>query len=162
MLARLRRMKVDHDQVLETFDGHPSISIRDCEGDPPEKYVFIMTVPALVPRKDGGLDTAYEHLVEVILPADYPRRAPFFRMLSPVYHPNIDPHKVCTGDHWSAGSSLAGMVIQVAEMLCFQSYNTKSPLNGAAAVWAMSNLDRLPLSSVDLGATTTPDSDAAR
>ncbi len=151
MQARLRRLIADHDQILTSFTDHPAISVMESEGDPPEKYVFKLAVPALVKLDDGRLDTAYEHLIEVFLPTDYPRRAPFFRMLSPVFHPNIDPHKICIGDHWSAGASLVGMVIQVAEMLCFQSYNTKSPLNGAAAVWAMENLTRLPLSAKELG-----------
>jgi len=42
--------------------------------------------------------------------------------------------------------------VRIGEMLTFQSYNTKSPLNGAAARWAEQNLHRLPLQSVDLTA----------
>jgi hypothetical protein len=35
-------------------------------------------------------------------------------------------------------------------MICYQSYNLKSPLNAAAAAWAEQNLNRLPLQQVDL------------
>ena len=73
-------------------------------------------------------------------------------MLTPVFHPNIDPQKICIGDHWSAGQSLAHMVAQIAEMICFQSYNVKSPLNAKAAAWAEQNIAKLPLQHGDLTA----------
>jgi hypothetical protein len=44
------------------------------------------------------------------------------------------------------------MVVRIAEMICFQSYNLKSPLNAAAAAWAEQNLSKLPLQKVDLTA----------
>ena len=71
-------------------------------------------------------------------------------MITPVFHPNIDPQKICIGDHWSAGQSLAQMVARIAEMICFQSYNVKSPLNAKAAAWAEQNVGRLPLQKGDL------------
>ena len=89
---------------------------------------------------------------EVFLPADYPRRPPFCRMVTPVFHPNIDPQKICIGDHWSAGQSLAHLIVRIGEMLCYQSYNTKSPLNAQAAAWAEQNIQMLPLEKLDLSA----------
>lgn len=68
------------------------------------------------------------------------------------FHPNIDPQKICIGDHWSAGQSLASLVVRIGEMLCLQSYNVKSPLNGRAAAWVEENLALLPLERVDLSA----------
>jgi len=54
------------------------------------------------------------------------------------------------GDHSSAGESLADMIARIAEMICFQSYNVKSPLNARAAAWAEQNVARLPLHRGDL------------
>ena len=71
-------------------------------------------------------------------------------MITPVFHPNIDPQKICIGDHWSAGQALATVVAQIAEMICFQSYNVKSPLNAKAAAWAEQNVARLPLQRGDV------------
>jgi len=42
------------------------------------------------------------------------------------------------------------MVARIAEMICFQTYNVKSPLNAKAAAWAEQNAARLPLQSGDL------------
>jgi hypothetical protein len=72
-------------------------------------------------------------------------------MLTPVFHPNIAPHAICIGDHWTAGESLAALVVRIAEMLSFQSYNVKSPLNGQAARWADEHATELPLASTDFG-----------
>jgi ubiquitin-protein ligase len=66
--------------------------------------------------------------------------------------PNIDPQKICIGDHWSAGQSLALMVVRIAEMICYQSYNLKSPLNATAAAWAVQNTPAFPLLNADLSA----------
>ena len=73
-------------------------------------------------------------------------------MNSPVFHPNIDPQKICIGDHWSAGQSLAQLVVRVAEMISYQSYNVKSPLNAKAAAWAEQNVEKLPLQTADFAA----------
>jgi hypothetical protein len=88
-------------------------------------------------------------MIEITLTAAYPRMAPQCRMLSPVFHPNIAPHAICIGDHWAAGESLAQLVVRIAEMISYQSYNVKSPLNGEAAKWVDQNKDKVPLDTFD-------------
>ena len=152
MQARLRRLQSDYEQVLAAFSQHRYIRLLQAEGTPPEKYVFSFQVAGLVPQGETGFIRGVEHRAEFFLPLDYPRRPPFCRMVTPVFHPNIDPQKICIGDHWSAGQSLVQMVVRVAEMVCYQSYNVKSPLNAAAAAWAANNLEQLPLERSDLSA----------
>lgn len=152
MLARIRRLQSDHQLVVAAFANHPFIRLVQAEGSPPERYVFSFHVVGLVPAGADGFTRTGEHRVEFFLPLDYPRRPPFCRMSTPVFHPNIDPQKICIGDHWSAGQSLVQMVVRVAEMVCYQSYNVQSPLNAAAAAWAAQHLDELPLEKTDLSA----------
>jgi hypothetical protein len=71
-------------------------------------------------------------------------------MLSPVFHPNIAPHAICVGDHWSSGEPLVSIVIRIGELLAYQVYNVKSPLNGEAARWVEKNREKLPLDPVSL------------
>jgi ubiquitin-protein ligase len=150
MSARLRRLTADFEKVQAAFAQHPFIRVLRVEGTPPDRYTFGLYVEGLVPTDDSQFAQGTEHHAEVFLPLDYPRRPPFCRMLTPVYHPNIDPQKICIGDHWSAGQSLPKLVVRIAEMICYQSYNLKSPLNAAAAVWAEQNLEALPLQPDDL------------
>ena len=149
MNVRERRLRADQEMVAMAFAQHPHIRIVEALGDPPERYRIEYRVRGLVMQNDT-LAEKDSHLVEIFLTLGYPRQAPQCRMLTPVFHPNIAPHAVCIGDHWSAGESLRALVVRIGEMLTFQSYNIKSPLNGAAARWAEQNLHRLPLQSVDL------------
>jgi ubiquitin-protein ligase len=151
MQARIRRLRADYDQIQNAFNAHPFIRIISVEGEPPEKYTVELKVVGLIELDNtGDVHTQAVHCAEVFLPLDYPRRPPFARMITPVFHPNIDPQKICIGDHWSAGQSLALLITRIAEMICFQSYNVKSPLNAKAAAWAEKNADHLPLQSGDL------------
>ena len=151
MQARIRRLRADYERVASVFHEHPFINVVGVEGDPPEKYTFEFRVRGLIEADETqNVLPKSMHRAEVFLPLDYPRRPPFARMITPVFHPNIDPQKICIGDHWSAGQSLAQMVARIAEMICFQTYNVKSPLNAKAAAWAEQNAARLPLQSGDL------------
>lgn len=151
MSVRRRRLLADQQRVVQGFADHPHIRVLEAQGDPPERYKLQYRVRGLVVQNDLVVPKD-EHLVEVFLTLGYPRQAPQCRMLSPVFHPNIAPHAICIGDHWSAGESLAALIVRIGELLTFQSYNVKSPLNGAAARWAEENLARLPVDRVDLSA----------
>ena len=150
MRPRLRRLQADHEHMTLVFDGHPHIHVLDASGDPPDHYGIEFQVKGLEAESGGDPREVRAHRAEVFLPADYPRRPPLCRMTTPVFHPNIDPQKICIGDHWCAGQSLAELVVRIGQMLCYQSYNVKSPLNARAAAWVEANLERLPLQEADL------------
>jgi ubiquitin-protein ligase len=144
MNVRLRRLMADYEAVRRLVRLHPKIDIEGVSGNPPDRYLLVLRVRSL--RERGTeIEPADTHRLEITLPSTFPRDAPLFRMLTPVFHPNIAPHTVCIGDHWSAGQSLDMLIQRVGEMLAFQSYNIKSPLNGRAARWVEDNLERLPL-----------------
>lgn len=141
---RLRRLQADYEAVRRLAHLHPRIEVEGVVGNPPEQYVLQLEARSLR-ESDGDVRVATEHRVEVTLPLTYPRDPPVSRMLTPVFHPNIAPHSICVGDHWSAGESLAHLIQRIGEILCFQSYNIKSPLNGHAARWVEENEHRLPV-----------------
>ncbi len=149
MSVRLRRLAADSQNIARAFADHPHVRVLETEGEPPERYKVEYRLKGLVVQ-DGKVVPKASHLAEIYLPLGYPRQAPQCRMLSPIYHPNIAPHAICIGDHWSAGESLAALIARIGELITFQSYNVKSPLNGEAARWAEQNVDRLPLQQADL------------
>lgn len=65
-------------------------------------------------------------------------------MLTPIFHPNFDPSIICMGDHWTAAEKLADLVVRIGEMIAYQAYNIKSPLDGEAAMWADLNQSAFP------------------
>jgi ubiquitin-protein ligase len=141
--VRLRRLKADHEALRRLAHLHPKIEIEGVVGNPPERYRVLLKVRSLRERGDE-IVLAHEHRLEVTLPKGYPRDAPVFRMLTPVFHPNIAPHAVCIGDHWTASEALDALIQRVGEMLAYQSYNIKSPLNGRAAQWVDEHRDQVP------------------
>ena len=147
--VRLRRLQADHQNLVEYIRRHPRLRLIQTAGDPPEQYQIEYRIKSL--RQVGeNLQPTKSHIVEISLPRNYPRTPPQCRMLTPVFHPNIAPHAICVGDHWSAGEPLKSIVARIGEMLAYQSYNVKSPLNGEAARWVEQHLDELPLDKVSL------------
>ncbi len=141
---RTRRLIADAQQMAEAFADSALIKVRPVAGDPPEAYHVEYAVRGLQRGRGNRPAPREHHLVEIRLTSDYPRLAPQCKMLTPVFHPNIDPSHICVGDHWTAGERLVDLVVRIGEMLAYQAYNIKSPLDGEAAMWADLNVDRLP------------------
>ena len=160
--VRLRRLQADYEALRRLAHQHPKIEIEGASGNPPDRYRLLLKVKSLRERGDA-IETATEHRLEVTMPRGYPRDAPILRMLTPVFHPNIAPHAVCIGDHWSAGESIDLLIQRVGEILAFQSYNTKSPLNGRAAQWIDQHRDQIPVDREEffLDLAAAPNTDVA-
>ncbi|HEV8291145.1 MAG TPA: ubiquitin-conjugating enzyme E2 [Tepidisphaeraceae bacterium] len=147
---RIRRLKLDHDQLVQKFAGWPLIQITGTAGMPPEVYRFVYKIKGLFVSPAGEIQERQEHHLEVNLSLGYPRRAPQCRMLTPVFHPNFDDSTVCIGDFWAASEGLDDLVIRIGRMIAYQEYNTKSPLNGLAAKWAEQHVNLFPVESRDI------------
>ena len=140
---RTRRLIADAKHMASAFDHFPLIRVRSTKGDPPETYQIEFNVRSLDQGKKAPLPRE-QHVAEIQLTADYPRVSPKCRLLTPIFHPNIDAATICVGDHWSAGEKLVDLVVRIGEMLAYQAYNIKSPLNAEAAMWADLNAAQLP------------------
>src|SRR5262249_10817941 len=126
--VRLRRLQADFEKLREYISRHPRLPLIQAAGTPPERHQLEYRIRGLRQTADD-LSVVKSHLVEIALPLNYPRMPPQCRMLTPIFHPNIAPHAICIGDHWSPGEPLWSIVARIGEMIAFQSYNTKSPLN---------------------------------
>ena len=146
---RTRRLMADA-RDMEALKDSPAVRIVSTVGDPAEIYRIEYQVRSLEPGPRGQPVPRDRHAVEVQLTADYPRLAPKCKMLTPIFHPNIDPATICVGDHWTAGERLVDLVLRIGEMIAYQAYNIKSPLDAEAAMWADLNIDKLPTDSRNL------------
>lgn len=147
---RIRRLLADHDQVVRAFQGFSLIQLLSAEGNPPERYIVQYNVKGLVRDTHGNPVPQLRHVVEIVLTSEYPRQSPKCKMLTAVFHPNIEPAAICVGDHWTAGERLSDLIVRIGEMLAFQAYNIKSPLDGEAAMWTDLNRHRLPVDEREL------------
>lgn len=147
---RTRRLMADAKSMAAAFRKFPLIQIQQRQGDPPDRYQIAYKVRGLVRGPEGTPIYRDEHVVEIQLTSNYPRQSPKCRVLTPIFHPNIEPTAICVGDHWTAGERLVELVIRIGEMITYQAYNIKSPLDGDAAMWADQNPQHLPVDRRDL------------
>jgi ubiquitin-protein ligase len=147
---RIRRLTSDAVQMADAFANFDLIKIRQTTGNPTDVYEIEYFVKSLDRGPKNKPVPRDQHLVEIRLTADYPRTAPICKMLTPIFHPNIDPATICVGDHWTAGERLVALVIRIGEMIAFQEYNIRSPLDAEAAMWADLNPDKLPIDARNL------------
>lgn len=147
---RQRRLIADSQMMHERFSAFPYIKLIEADGNPPERYVVEYFLRGIDHIENGQIVYRNNHKVEIKLPGTYPRTQPVCRMLTPIFHPNIEPAVICIGDHWTAGERLCDLVVRIGEMITYQSYNVKSPLDGEAAMWADLNNSLLPVDNTDL------------
>lgn len=161
MKPRIRRLKADYDKMVSEFTGHKYISFESNNDNSefPEKYfVTFRGIESVKLAKDSDkenrkVEPIKIHKAEIYLHSDYPRIKPQCFLLTEIFHPNIrksSPNDICIGDYWSSGETLVDIVYQIGEMIMFQNYNVKSPLNGIAAKWAKENENLFPIDSTNI------------
>ena len=150
---RTRRLIADQKSVERAFVNTPLVNVVSMQGEPAEYYRIQYQVRGLrLNNKNEPVPCAL-HEVEIKLTADYPRMAPQCRMLTPVFHPNIiSQSTICIGDHWVAGEDLSLLITRIGEIIGYQAYNIKSPLNAEAAMWSDLNIKKLPIDNRDVAA----------
>lgn len=146
---RTSRLKREYERLQQSFRSHKQIRCAVIGGTPPDRYRIEYFIKG-IERQGTQLIERDHHVMEVSLPVEYPRMPAACKMLSPVFHPNIDPFTVCISDFHSPQETLVDIIIRVGQMIAYQKHNVKSPLNGEAAAWCQQNLHLLPVDRTDL------------
>ena len=153
MNPRLRRLMADADSIRTEFAGHPHISVTPIGPEPAESYRVYFNVRGVTLDTRGQPIVADNHVAVIQLTATYPRDKPLAVAETVVFHPNFAGQiggEICIGDFWTPTRSLTDIVVAIGEMLQYQRYNTKSPLNAVAARWATENEAIFPLGNIGL------------
>ncbi len=150
MNIRTRRLARDYEIVLSQLNGSEHVRVEPVAGDPPHHYRVTYRVSGIAwDESNARAVRAGEHVVDIHLPMGYPKLAPRCTMRTPVWHPNIGDY-VCIGDYWSAGLTLADVIVHIADMIQYRSFNLRSPVNNAAALWAQRNTRAFPIGSCSI------------
>jgi hypothetical protein len=143
----------DANAIRTEFAGHPYISVTAIGPEPAESYRVSFNVRGATLDTRGQPIVANHHRAVIQLTASYPREKPHAVAETVVFHPNFAGHaggEICIGDFWTPTRTLTDIVVAIGEMLQFQRYNTRSPLNAVAARWAAENEAIFPLGNIEL------------
>ncbi len=145
---RLRRLSVDYEMMQRLADSSKLLSF-DASGLPPDHYHVYYRCGGLAwddaQRKPIRSD---RFAIEIILHAEYPKKRPGLRMLTPIFHPNIYNGGICTG-LWTPATGLGQLCIQIGRMIQFRNFDLTDFLDEQAKNWAAQHAHLFPIDERD-------------
>lgn len=152
--SRLKRLLHDYEQMLDLHQRNGLIYIISTQGSPPEYYHvgFHCRGVDSIDSQDKPHYRA-EHEVAIALTLDYPRVRPLVFWKTPIFHPNFVNGAICW--EWYSQQSLRETCEVFAEMVQYKNYNSTSPLNVNASMWAIRHRDEMPVDNRDLFTTVS-------
>ena len=136
---RERRLLSDYRSVQQLMRESTIFSFEG-RGNPPERYRLIFKGLGFYRRDKDSIEVRDTHEVVVELGAAYPRMVPNLAWQTPIFHPNISHNGVVClggyGTHWVPSLTLSEMCTMLWDMIRYKNFDTESPYNREAALWA--------------------------
>jgi ubiquitin-protein ligase len=143
---RWQRLEQEFEAMTAMHERNGLVHVIAAFGNPPEHYIIgfrCRGVERVGPDQEPVI--RQEHRLELQLTVDFPRLRPLIYWHTPIYHPNFnDNGHVCIVE-WYAKQTLPQLCEAIAEMVQYKIYDTTSPLNMDAALWAMYYRNKLPI-----------------
>ena len=133
MQPRERRLDSEHKGMVSLANSSSLIKFSTA-GAPPTRYDITMKCMGMRKLEDKLYPTS-DHRLEITLDDNFPLLPPIVVWRTPIFHPNIKPPYVCSGNIWYAAMSLAEFCVTLCEMVQYKSFNVYSTLNEEAAEW---------------------------
>tara|TARA_X000001036_G_C20525977_1_gene744158 strand:- start:389 stop:877 length:489 start_codon:yes stop_codon:yes gene_type:complete len=148
---KIRRLKSDYENIIAEFSGNKFINVEPLEDNPCRKYriIYKFNTYALIQGSKTDVELKGPSVIEIDLFENYPREKPYFTYKTDVFHPNFGNY-ICIADHWAPSSKLNDLIYQIGDMLLYNTFNSTSPLNAKAAVWALNNIEKFPTEKINL------------
>lgn len=136
---RERRLNSDFRSVQQLQEQSTIFSFQ-ATGNPPQKYRLVFKGAGFQRDRNGVITVSQHHEVLVELGAAYPRMIPNLAWQTPIFHPNISNNGVvCLGGygaHWVPSLTLSEMCTMLWDMIRYKNFDSDSPYNREAAMWA--------------------------
>ena len=136
---RERRLNSDLRSVQQLQEQSTIFSFQ-ATGNPPQKYRLVFKGAGFQRDRNGVITVSQHHEVLVELGAAYPRMIPNLAWQTPIFHPNISNNGVVClggyGTHWVPSLTLSEMCTMLWDMIRYKNFDSDSPYNREAAMWA--------------------------
>jgi hypothetical protein len=130
-------------QVIEYAKSHPNFKVSANAIHAPTEYIFDFRVPGFAsPPTPGERPIPIDdHQVFLVLPADFPMKAPEAFWQTDIFHPNVHPKngKVCLGalgENYRPGLHFGELCQLLVDIAGYQNYALRG-YNPDASKWAM-------------------------
>jgi len=88
----------------------------------------------------GLIKKRTDHRAELHIPAEFPLKMPKAKWITPIFHPNIAKNgDVCIGTRWTPMKGIDKIIIELANMIQYASYNLDNPYDYSAKRWVGQN-----------------------
>jgi len=142
--ARINALIADHNDMKALRNRNSRIDFKENRSHAPDRYDMTFHYTSFVDYHPGDAKprTGDRHHAQIVLGAEYPRRAPFVKWQSSIFHPNIDPSdgEVCLGilkDRYLPGLGLARIVNMLVVMVQWRNFDASNAFNRSASKWAI-------------------------
>lgn len=131
-------------QVLAYARDHEGFEVSANATVAPTEYLFAFRAAGWGPPGKGGDPVPVDrHEVLLLLPTDFPMKAPVAFWQSPIFHPNIDrgTGKVCLGvleDRYRPGLDFAELCQTLVDIAAYLNYEIREGYDSEARAWALS------------------------
>ncbi len=136
---RVRRLHADHES-MKKLERESTIISYNAMRNPPDLYHVVFRGVGVWKMPTGEICLRNVHEVTIELAAAYPRLIPNLSWRTPIFHPNISSSGVvCLGGYgtnWVPSLTLDELCNMLWDMIRFKNYDTESPYNKDAAIWA--------------------------
>jgi hypothetical protein len=138
-LARVRS------QIVAFAQSHSGFHVEANARHTPTEYIIRFRAPSFAPP--AALNSPPleidSHEVFLVLPPDFPMKAPMVFWQTPIFHPNVSPKngEVCLGDlgeHYRPGLDFGELCQMLIDIAAFRNYAVSEGYNMDAQEWAMS------------------------
>jgi ubiquitin-protein ligase len=136
---RVRRLNADY-EAIKQLDKESTVFSFNSVRNPPDLYHVTFRGVGVWRMASGEIALRDAHEVTIELAAAYPRLIPNLSWKTPIFHPNISSSGVvCLGGYgtnWVPSLTLDELCIMLWDMIRYKNYDTESPYNKDAAIWA--------------------------
>jgi len=138
-LARVRS------QIVAFAQSHSGFHVEANARHTPTEYIFRFQAPSFAPPEalNSPPQEIDSHEVFLVLPPDFPMKAPMVFWQTPIFHPNVSPKngEVCLGDlgeHYRPGLDFGELCQMLIDIAAFRNYAVSEGYNMDAQEWAVS------------------------
>ena len=151
---RDRRLYSDAEKVATRLAKSLYIGLVEMRGTPPDYYRLVYNIRGIEAVRGNHVVYRNKHEVELQLTREYPNQPPLCKMLTPIFHPNISPARICIGNSgdWTAQEKLVDVIFRIGEIITYQSCNPSDPLPDSreVALWANEHKYMFPFDKAEL------------